>query len=176
MGECSAVGTAVCVPANAVYTITVGSGFTSPVTLSVTGNPAGTTVNFSLNPVPATGGVSILTIGNTGAAAPGTYNLIVTGTSGITVVTDAVTLKIQNAAPVAPTLLSPANMAVNQVNHSIRKAAVFNGASGLRSSPATSAFNGFVSSGMQALAHCIVGCVSCARLAPGVCLSETNGV
>ncbi|MBI5914261.1 MAG: M36 family metallopeptidase, partial [Bacteroidetes bacterium] len=106
----------VCVPANAVYTITVGTGFTGPVALSVTGNPAGTTVNFSLNPIPATGGISTLTIGNTGGAAPGTYPLIVTGTSGATVVTDAVTLNIQNGAPPAPTLLLPANMAINQVN------------------------------------------------------------
>ncbi|MBI1226879.1 MAG: T9SS type A sorting domain-containing protein [Bacteroidetes bacterium] len=105
----------VCVPANAVYTVNVGA-FGTPTTLSLTGNPAGTTVNFSVNPVPGAGGSSVLTIGNTGAAAPGSYTLTITGTSGVNSVTFDATLIIQAGVPATPTLLSPANMAVNLIN------------------------------------------------------------
>lgn len=106
---------AVCAPANAQYTINVGS-LGNPTTLSVTGNPAGTTVNFSVNPVPAAGGTSILTIGNTGAAPAGTYTLTVTGTSGMNTLNRTVVLKIQTSVPGTPTLTSPANMSTNLVN------------------------------------------------------------
>ena len=43
----------VCAPTDAVYTVNTGAvlGFTSPITLSSTGQPAGTTVTFSPNPV-----------------------------------------------------------------------------------------------------------------------------
>ena len=62
----------ICTPANAVYTVNVGStlGYTDPVTLGVSGNPAGTTTNFSVNPVTPAGS-STLTIGNTVAAVTG---------------------------------------------------------------------------------------------------------
>ena len=54
---------------------TVGSvaGFDQPVTLAATGNPAGTTTGFSPNPVTTPPGSSTLTVGNTGAVAPGPY-------------------------------------------------------------------------------------------------------
>lgn len=43
----------ICAPADAVYTITVGSilGYNDPLTLSASGRPAGTTASFSPNPV-----------------------------------------------------------------------------------------------------------------------------
>jgi len=43
----------VCAGDNAQYTVTVGSigGFTSAVTLSASGQPAGATTSFSVNPV-----------------------------------------------------------------------------------------------------------------------------
>ena len=68
----------ICAPADAVYTVNVGSilGYTDPVTLGVSGNPAGTTTNFSVNPVTPAGS-STLTIGNTGAAAAGSSTLTV---------------------------------------------------------------------------------------------------
>ncbi|HRF19774.1 MAG TPA: M36 family metallopeptidase, partial [Chitinophagaceae bacterium] len=105
----------VCAPANAVATINVGDGYSGPVTLSATGNPAGTTVSFSPNPVtgPAS---STMTIGNTGAAAPGTYTVTVSGTDGVLTYNDNFSLTIQAAAPAATTLVSPANGAVNVVN------------------------------------------------------------
>ncbi|MBK9017884.1 MAG: M36 family metallopeptidase [Saprospiraceae bacterium] len=71
----------ICAPVIAVYTMINNTG--DPLTLSATGNPAGTTVNFSVNPLP-TASNSIMTIGNTGAAAPGTYTIVVTGVNGLT--------------------------------------------------------------------------------------------
>ncbi len=117
----------ICAPTNAVYTVTIGSGvFSGPADLTVTGLPAGATSSFSLNPVPQTGGVSTLTISNTGQAAPGNYTLTVTATSGSTVKTDDVTLRIQNATPSAPVLVSPPNMSLNQINPQLTWNAVSN--------------------------------------------------
>jgi subtilisin family serine protease len=104
----------ICTPSNAVYNIAVGStlGYNDPVTLSASGHPAGTTANFSVNPVtPA--GASVLTIGNTGAAAPGSYNIEVMGVAVTSTHTTTVGLNVFTAAPAAPTLLTPANGALN---------------------------------------------------------------
>jgi subtilisin-like proprotein convertase family protein len=102
----------VCQPSNATYNITIGSigGYNSPVTLAVSGVPAGATSNFSVSPVtPA--GTSVLTISNTGLAAPGTYTLTITGNSVSGTKTSTVTLNISSGAPAAVTLTSPANAA-----------------------------------------------------------------
>ncbi len=104
----------ICAPGNAVYSLTNGTPF--DLTLSATGNPAGTTVSFSPNPILASGGTSTMTIGNTGAAAPGNYTITITGVNGTNIVSKSVTLKVFNGSPTAPTLLTPANMATNQVN------------------------------------------------------------
>ena len=105
----------ICAPANAVYTANIGSilGFTNPVTLTATGNPAGSTATFSTNPVtPA--GTSTLTIGSTGAAAPGSYTITIGGTaSGVDPKSYDVGLNLYNAAPAAVTLTSPADGALN---------------------------------------------------------------
>ncbi|HNB52035.1 MAG TPA: hypothetical protein PK530_08840, partial [Anaerolineales bacterium] len=63
---------AICTPDDAVFNVDIGQvmGYTDPVTLSTVGEPAGTTVDFSVNPVTPPG-TSILTFGNTGAAADG---------------------------------------------------------------------------------------------------------
>ncbi|MEI2691247.1 MAG: S8 family serine peptidase [Anaerolineae bacterium] len=104
----------ICTPSNAVYTVNVGSimGYTDPVTLSVSGNPGGTTTGFSVNPVTPAGN-STLTIGNTGAVAPGSYTMTVSGASTTGNKTFDVGLNVFTAAPVAPTLLTPANGALN---------------------------------------------------------------
>jgi subtilisin-like proprotein convertase family protein len=57
-----------------------------------------------------------MTIGNTGAAAPGTYTVTVSGTDGVSTYNDNFSLTIQFAAPGATTLTSPANGAVNVAN------------------------------------------------------------
>ena len=62
-------------------TISVG-GFTNPVTLSAAGNPGGTTVNFSSNPVipGASPGTPVtVTLNNTSTLSAGTYSVTVTG-------------------------------------------------------------------------------------------------
>jgi hypothetical protein len=104
----------ICVGDNAVYDVAVGSlgGFGEDVTLSADGEPAGTTANFSPNPVtpPDT---STLTIGNTGSAATGSYNIDVIGTSVSGTHTTTVQLNVLDV-PNAPSLLTPANGATGQ--------------------------------------------------------------
>ena len=102
----------ICQPNDAVYTIDIGSvgGYNDPVTLSVTGIPAGATANFSVNPVTPVG-QSILTISNTGAAIPGTYPLTITGVSTSGTKTNNVTLIISSGNPTAVAQLTPADAA-----------------------------------------------------------------
>ena len=104
----------VCSPSDAVYSIDVISqlNFIDPVTLSVTGQPSGTTVSFSSNPV-VPGNNTIMTISNTSAAASGTYNLVVTGTSTTTPKVLDLELNIQNSVPGTVGLLTPANGTTN---------------------------------------------------------------
>lgn len=109
----TAVG--LCAPADGVFTIDVGSilGFTDAVTLSTSGEPAGSTVGFSTNPVTPPG-TSTLTIGGTGGVTPGHYDVDVIGTSGAIVQERTVDLGISNGLPAAPTPTSPADGAVDQ--------------------------------------------------------------
>ncbi|MEA3337412.1 MAG: M14 family zinc carboxypeptidase [Chloroflexota bacterium] len=101
---------AVCSPADASFTLNVGGS--DPVTLSASGNPAGTTADFSVNPVSPPGS-SILTIGNTGSAAPGSYAIDVTGVSASATQTTTLHLDLYDGSPGVPTLISPADGAVN---------------------------------------------------------------
>jgi hypothetical protein len=105
----------ICTPANTVFTATVDSllGYTDPVTFSVSGNPAGTTANFSANPVTPPGS-SLLTIGNTTAATGGSYTITVNATSTSGPQSDTVTLNLYAAFPDAPLPATPANNATGQ--------------------------------------------------------------
>lgn len=98
----------VCAPANALYDIEVGSvlGYDDPVTLSASGIPGGAAANFSVNPVVPPGN-SALTVGVSGAATPGDYTLTVTGTALTSTHSVDVALSVYNAAPGAPTLVTP---------------------------------------------------------------------
>ena len=104
----------VCKPDPAVYTVNVTSvfGFSEVVTLSLSGEPAGTTVDFSPNgsAAPYT---STLTISNTAAAATGDYNLLISGTSVSGTHTTTVGLTVSDV-PGAISLTSPANGAADQ--------------------------------------------------------------
>ncbi|GAB4170198.1 MAG: hypothetical protein Kow0020_04360 [Wenzhouxiangellaceae bacterium] len=104
----------VCTPDPASWPITVGSvlGFTDPVTLSLSGEPAGTTVAFSGNPVTPPGG-SVLTIGNTQAAAAGSYTLNLQGVSGTISRTLDLSLDLFTQPASAPALTTPADGALN---------------------------------------------------------------
>lgn len=118
--DASAIGVApkqvdVCAPDDALFALTVAQigGSSSSVTLSATGQPAGTTTAFSANPVvpPAT---STLTISNTGAAAAGSYAIDINGTSSGGTEMDSATLRVFSGVPLAPGLTAPVNGALNQ--------------------------------------------------------------
>ncbi len=100
----------VCVPSNAVYSVNIGvlGTFSGSVTLSASGQPSGSVVSFSPNPVVAPG-TSQLTISNLAAVVPGTYNIMVTGISGIDQHSETVTLTVGNGIPGAVSLSLPAN-------------------------------------------------------------------
>jgi subtilisin-like proprotein convertase family protein len=102
----------ICQPNDATYTVDIGEvgGYSDPVTLSVSGVPAGATSNFSVNPVTPVG-QSVLTITNTGAAAPGVYPMVISGASTTGTKTTNITLTISDASPAAVTQISPANLA-----------------------------------------------------------------
>lgn len=103
----------VCQAQNGVFPITVGGAFTVPVTMSVSGNPAPTSALFSLNPVNVVPTTTVLTIGNTGAATPGTYPLVITGTDAVTSSVVNTSLTIQSAIASAPSLTAPADGATD---------------------------------------------------------------
>lgn len=101
---------AVCAPANATFTVNVG--YNGSVAMSASGQPAGTTATFNPNPVSGPGS-STLTIGNTAAAAPGNYNVGITGTYNSGSQTNTVQLNVANQPAGQPALVSPANNATN---------------------------------------------------------------
>jgi parallel beta-helix repeat protein len=101
----------ICIPDDAVYSVDVLSvyGFLEPVTLSVSGEPAGTTASFSLNPVQP-GNSSELIISNTGSALPGDYTLQVFGIAqGADDRSGAVELTLNSSVPDPLSLNSPAD-------------------------------------------------------------------
>ncbi|HNS00797.1 MAG TPA: hypothetical protein PKM78_00220 [Anaerolineae bacterium] len=102
----------VCSPADASYTVSTAAvgGFTGAVNLSAVGNPG--VASFAPNPVTPPGN-STLTVSG---ASVGSYTFDIYGTSVITpslVQSDTVGLEVVAAAPGAPTLLTPANGALN---------------------------------------------------------------
>lgn len=67
--------------ANATLETTATGGFSTPINLTASGNPTGTTVTFSPNPL-TPGANTTVTLNSTNTLAPGTYNITVTGTAG----------------------------------------------------------------------------------------------
>ncbi len=105
----------VCAPDPAVYNISVPQfqGFSESVTLSASGNPAGSTVGFGTNPVTPPG-ASVMTVTTTGATV-GDATITVTGTSSPSSIMHSanVALSLFDATPGTPTLSMPANGATN---------------------------------------------------------------
>ncbi|MBP7997776.1 MAG: hypothetical protein KA314_20070 [Chloroflexi bacterium] len=104
----------VCVGNNAVYDVQVSSllGYNQTVVLNASGNPAGTTTAFS----PASGAApytSTLTIGNTSAAAPGSYSINIVGVAPTATHTTTVGLTLADI-PTTIALTAPANGATGQ--------------------------------------------------------------
>ena len=80
-------------------TTTVKGGFNNAISLSATGVPHGTTVNFSPNPIPAPGaGRSNMTISVGQSTSTGTYPITVTGRAGDYRQTTIVTLTVISAS------------------------------------------------------------------------------
>lgn len=102
---------AVCAPDDADYMLNVNQfqGFSEPVTLSSSGNPAGSTVVFGANPVtpPNSTTVTITTSGV--AAGDSVIDIVGTSSPSAIVQNTALGLSVFTVVPNAPTLVSPAN-------------------------------------------------------------------
>jgi len=90
-------------PATASVTLntTVTGTFSTPINLSASGNPAGTTVTFGTNPVNP-GSSTVVTLNGINTLAAGTYSITVTGTAGSVVKTRIVQFTVQAGS--APTV------------------------------------------------------------------------
>ena len=96
-------------------TSTVLNGFSSAISLSATGQPAGVTVTFS--PTSITGaGTSTITFAVGASATAGTYRITVTGTSGSIKEAVALTLTVTKAPPDYTISASPTTISVDQGN------------------------------------------------------------
>ncbi len=104
----------VCAPNEARYDVTVGqiAGVNDPVTLSMSGHPAGTTLNYGPNPLTPPGS-SAITITNTGAGTAGSYNIEITGVTATSTHTATVQLDLFSGAPGSTSLTLPANGATD---------------------------------------------------------------
>lgn len=91
-----------------VQNISVGPAFSSPpVDMSATGNPAGSTLLFSADPVPSVPANITLTVGNLAAVAAGTYPITVTADDGVDTFNDPFSLTVDTAPAAQTTLTSP---------------------------------------------------------------------
>src|SRR5271166_1057117 len=96
--------------------VVLGSGFSGTVSLSASGMPTGTTVNFSPSTIPLPGdGISTMTITVGGSTPTGTYPITVTGTGGGIQQNTTVTL-IVAAGPNFTLSASPSSLTVQQGN------------------------------------------------------------
>lgn len=102
----------ICSPDEATYSITLEqlSGFSDPVTLSVSDAPSGAAVSFSTNPVTPTQN-TILTISNTDAISNGLYNFDIVATGGGITRNTTVSLEVFNGLPYSIDLQTPADLA-----------------------------------------------------------------
>lgn len=87
------------------------SGFSTPISLTATGNPGANPVMFGTNPL--TPGTSTM-VSLTGTVAPGAYTVTVTGTAGTVVKTTNIFFSVGTPA-IAPTTVFPANNAIGIV-------------------------------------------------------------
>ncbi len=78
---------------------TVSGTFTTPINLTASGVPAGTTVTFAPNPL-TPGAATVASLNNASSLAPGTYNISVTGTAGAVIQTTTITYIISATATI----------------------------------------------------------------------------
>ena len=103
---------AVCSPSDAVFMIDIDApaGFVEPVTLSVSGLPAGASAAFTMNPVTPPGQTQ-LTISGVGSLAVGQYGFGVTGTSTSLTQQRSMLIDVFDQTPNVPALMLPADNA-----------------------------------------------------------------
>ena len=95
--------------------VVLGSGFNGAVSLSASGMPTGTTVNFSPQTIPAPGdGISTMTITVGGSTSPGTYPITVTGNGGGIQQNTTVTLTVTGGQGNFTISASPSQVTVAQ--------------------------------------------------------------
>lgn len=66
---------------NIILNTVSNGGYITPINLTASGVPAGTTISYSVNPV-TPGNSSIVTLNNINTLATGTYNILISGASG----------------------------------------------------------------------------------------------
>lgn len=103
----------VCGAASGSTTLRTGSlkSFTTAITLSASGVPAGTTVTFGTTPL-TPGGSTTVTLNNASGLASGTYTITVTGVAGSVTKTRNIVFLIGSGAPPPSSLTAPANDAI----------------------------------------------------------------
>ena len=84
----------------ATLATTANGGFSTPINLSATGNPVGTSVSFSTSPL-TPGSTTSVTLNNTNTLSPGTYNVTVTGVAGAVTQTTTIAFVVSPGTPPA---------------------------------------------------------------------------
>ncbi len=100
----------ICAPDEVVYNMVASDNFEGPVSLSLSNVPSGANATLSIETVAPGEGFS-LTIGNTMAATPGEYTIVVTGTDGVNTTESNLLLTIFQGIPPSTALMSPPNAA-----------------------------------------------------------------
>jgi hypothetical protein len=97
------------------WRLMIGSygGFAGTINLFTVSPPAGTTPNFSTNPISPAPGISTLTLGGGHGLPSGEFAFSVLGSNGISASSASLEFGISDAAPNAPALTSPANAALD---------------------------------------------------------------
>ncbi len=99
------------------------AGFTTPINLSASGNPAGTTVTFSSNPV-TPGNSTTVTLNGVNTLSPGNYTITITGVAGSSTQTRNLTFNVTPSTPPSVTT-QPTDVSICSGNN-----ATFTAASG----------------------------------------------
>ena len=101
---------------NASTSLKTGSlaSFSTPINLSASGNPVGTTVSFGTNPL-TPGSSTTVTLNNTGSLAAGTYTITVTGIAGAVTKTRDIQFVVTAGLAAPSSLTAPASDAIGVI-------------------------------------------------------------